>query len=691
MKTKPVAISSLVKLARAAGVQFLPSPDPSLRFGINCSKKLASTWVPQFKDRREELVEYLTTPKKPKRPDNDKGASLTVLRNLSVSHVHFIDDPAQAAPIIQRLTRAPLLALDIETYVMPQWQAAYADTRLTGDTHKKQLDACTFDPYRTAISVMSVYVGGDTAWVFDIDRLGIDIIAPLVQRDWIAHHAIFELKHFVHAGLMVSLPHCTRLMAGQLKCSPLGLGNCALKWLKESLPKEGGGLAKSDWSLRPLTSDQIAYSAMDSVVAYRLYERLGSVLKVEGGTPGYEMLRAVQSIIAQQELFGVRFDSGAHRTALLTWQKDFALSQARFHKETGIPFSGTKALMAYIETTLSPEARATWPKTPSGTLCTDKKTLKRHPDYPWTRLLLDCRHLEKFCSTYGADFASTHVNPVTGKIHANFRIRGADTFRFSSSSPNLQNQPKKRGEKDPDFRRLFLPDPDHVFVVADYNQLELRILALLANDPTMLAILRDPAGDMHEEAARLVTGRGGSEVRIAGKVVNFGIAYCCGPAVLASTAWEWSGGQLRWSEAQARNVIDKWLARFPRVRAWRAQQMAKRESYIDIPGGLRRYIDFGDRDAENEYHNFGTLRVNTPIQGAAAVVMYKALLNIFPFMDQTTQLVLHIHDEVVIQSPKDQCNTIKQAVTDAMTDAFSELFPHHGMSSVVDAKLKETW
>jgi DNA polymerase-1 len=282
------------------------------------------------------------------------------------------------------------------------------------------------------------------------------------------------------------------------------------------------------------------------------------------------------------------------------------------------------------------------------------------------RLLLEYREVSKLLSTY-LEALPGEVNPVTGRIHTTFNQIGAATGRLSSNDPNLQNIPVRtaRGEV---IRRAFVPRPGWKYVVADYSQIELRLLAHLSRDEAFVDAFRR-AGDIHRETAALIFGVSAGSVtpeqRSRAKTINFATIYGQGPHALAR--------QLGIPFAEARRFIDGYFERFSGVRAFldRAVADARDKGYAETILGRRRYIP-ELRDRNFNIRAFGErTATNSPIQGSAADLIKVAMIGVARALEGSyrARLVLQIHDELIVESPADEAAEVAAILRSRMEGA----------------------
>jgi DNA polymerase-1 len=282
-------------------------------------------------------------------------------------------------------------------------------------------------------------------------------------------------------------------------------------------------------------------------------------------------------------------------------------------------------------------------------------------------LLLDYRELSKLRSTY-VDVLPQAVNPATGRIHTSFSQTAASTGRLASADPNLQNIPVRtpRGER---IRRCFVPGPGAVFIVADYSQVELRLLAHLSQDPAFIdAFAR--GGDIHEETAAIIFGVSPGEVtpemRARAKTINFATIYGQGPFALSR--------QLGISQEEAREFIQLYFERFAGVRGFLDDCVtrAKKQGYVETLFGRRRYVP-ELKDRTYSVRAFGErVAMNSPLQGSAADLIKLAMINLSATLPQAglkSAIVLQVHDELIVEAPLAEVDRARDIVRGGMEGA----------------------
>ncbi len=301
-------------------------------------------------------------------------------------------------------------------------------------------------------------------------------------------------------------------------------------------------------------------------------------------------------------------------------------------------------------------------------LSTDVDVLTRLArEHPLPEKILDYRSLAKLKSTY-IDALPTLVDPRSGRIHCSFNQTVAATGRLSSSDPNLQNIPI-RTEEGRRIRAAFLPAPGHRLISADYSQIELRVLAHISADPTLISAFRK-GEDIHMRTAaevfRVDAGAVSADQRRAAKVINFGILYGMGPSRLSK--------ELEISLEEAKNYIDSYFARYPGVSQYvrLTLEQARANGYVTTLFGRRRFIP-DLTSTEGGARQFAErTAVNTPIQGTAADLIKAAMVRIDRRLAERASsagIILQVHDELIVEAPEADVAEVVALVREEMEGA----------------------
>ena len=296
---------------------------------------------------------------------------------------------------------------------------------------------------------------------------------------------------------------------------------------------------------------------------------------------------------------------------------------------------------------------------------TDNDVLEKLKDkHQIIEKILEYRQIMKLNSTY-VEGLIPHINKSTGRIHTHFHQTVASTGRLSSSDPNLQNIPTRTdlGKK---VRKVFKPENGKIFVDADYSQIELRILAHISEDPTMVEAFNKDL-DIHTITASKIFGvpvdSVSKQLRSRAKAVNFGIVYGISEFGLAE--------QTGINRKEAKDFMEQYLEHYFGIKKYMDDIIneAKSKGYIDTMFGRRRYIP---ELKSNNYmvRKFGErVAMNTPIQGTAADIMKIAMINVYKKLkeeDLKSKIVLQIHDELLIEAPIEEKEKVKEILVSEM-------------------------
>ncbi len=338
----------------------------------------------------------------------------------------------------------------------------------------------------------------------------------------------------------------------------------------------------------------------------------------------------------------------------------------RVHQEAGQPFNlnSPKQLQEIL---FERKGLPVKKKTPGGQPSTDEDVLQELAlDHPLPKLILEYRGLAKLKSTY-TDKLPKMVNPATGRVHTNYAQAVAVTGRLASNDPNLQNIPVRT----PEGRRIreaFIAPPGSVIVSADYSQIELRIMAHLSQDKSLLKAFA--AGeDVHRHTASEVFGAEAagvtSEQRRYAKVINFGLIYGMSAYGLAS--------QLGIERSAAQQYMERYFQRYPGVKDYmeRTREAARNRGYVETVFGRRLYLP--EIQSGNGARRQGAERaaINAPMQGTAADLIKLAMIAVHNWIATSqikSRLIMQVHDELVLEVPEGELDTVKKGLRALMAD-----------------------
>jgi DNA polymerase-1 len=307
-------------------------------------------------------------------------------------------------------------------------------------------------------------------------------------------------------------------------------------------------------------------------------------------------------------------------------------------------------------------------KTPKGQPSTAESVLQELAiDYPLPKIILEYRSMSKLKSTY-TDKLPQQVNDKTGRVHTSYHQAVAATGRLSSSNPNLQNIPIRSAEGRK-IRQAFIAPDGYKLMAADYSQIELRIMAHLSADEGLLSAFSNgidihsaTAAEVFEVAVDQVT----TDLRRSAKAINFGLIYGMSAFGLAQ--------QLGLSRSQAQSYIDLYFTRYPGVKKYMdsIRELAKEQGYVETLFGRRLYLpEIKSRNAARRQYAERTA-INAPMQGTAADIIKKAMLNTDKWLQQThsaNKMIMQVHDELVFEVVEDQIESFSDSIRDIMCSA----------------------
>ena len=428
------------------------------------------------------------------------------------------------------------------------------------------------------------------------------------------------------------------------------------------------------------------YAAEDADITLRLFNKLSSLLKGKKGQ--IKLLQEIEyplvHVLAAVEQNGAKIDKNklaAHSQELsekiseLTSQA-FAIAGEEFNLD-----SPKQLLEILYEKLKFPVLK----KTPKGQPSTNEETLQRlSEEYDLPKIILQYRTLAKLKSTY-TDSLIKIENPKTKRIHTSYQQAITSTGRLSSTEPNLQNIPIKTAEGRR-IREAFVPEKGNVLISADYSQIELRIMAHLSKDKNLTNAFN--AGlDVHSATAAEVFGVSLESVtqdqRRSAKAINFGLMY--GMSAFGLTR------QLDIPRAEAQKYLDTYFERYTGVKDYMAntKAQAKEDMFVETIMGRRLYLN--EINAANGLRRQAAERaaINAPLQGSAADIIKKAMIDINAFLDKElpqTKMIMQVHDELIFETPKGNAEEILNLIKDMMEKAVKLDIP-----LIADAAIGKNW
>ncbi len=380
-------------------------------------------------------------------------------------------------------------------------------------------------------------------------------------------------------------------------------------------------------------------------------------------------------VLTSMELEGIRLDDIFLNSLSDALKNDIQKLEDAIYKEAEVEFNLASpkqlgdVLFEHLKLVEKPK------KTKTGQYATGEEILsKLAPKHKIVREILEWRGLVKLKNTY-IDALPNEVNKITGRIHTTYSQAVAATGRLSSNNPNLQNIPI-RTERGRQVRKAFVPrNENYSLLAADYSQIELRIIAALSEDESMIESFKR-GEDIHASTASKVFGVPLNEVtrsqRSDAKAVNFGIIYGQGAFTLAQ--------QLQKSRTEAKELIDNYYTTFPKLKQFIARQVdfAREHGYVETILGRRRYLK--NINSQNAIVRAADERnaVNAPIQGSAADIIKIAMIRIQQKLEEVnfkSKMLLQVHDELVFDMHNNEKDLLTQLIKNEMENAFNLSVP----------------
>lgn len=422
---------------------------------------------------------------------------------------------------------------------------------------------------------------------------------------------------------------------------------------------------------QPSSEEEIAnWACEQACVVLRLETILEKEIAAEGMA---DLLNNVElplaTVLADMEITGVRIDVEALNEASRTLDARIAELEKEIYELAGEEFNvGSPAKVGEIlfdKLQLDPKAK----KTKTGQYSTSEEILEKVAvKNPIVNKILEYRQLKKLLSTY-LNALPAAINPATGKVHTVYNQTVTATGRISSSSPNLQNIPV-REEQGREIRRAFIPDEGHLFLSADYSQIELRLVADFASDETMIDAFRN-GDDIHAITAAKIYHKNIDEVtpdeRRHAKTANFGILYGISAFGLSS--------RLGIPRADAKQLIDNYFETFPTIHKYMSDsvELAREHGYVVTKMGRKRRLP--DINSKNPVVRGYAERnaVNAPIQGSAADIIKVAMVDIYGKMlekGMKSKMIMQVHDELNFDVVPEELPELQKIVTEGMEGAY---------------------
>ena len=434
------------------------------------------------------------------------------------------------------------------------------------------------------------------------------------------------------------------------------------------------------------------YAAEDADITFRLYKKFQKSLKDEKMINIYEIFeKPLLKILAFMEIEGVKIDNKFLKSLSTKFEKKIVKIQNEVFKISKKEFNiaSPKQLGEILYNDLK---IADLKKTKKGSFATSASVLEdlAFKGHKFPQLVLDWRQVSKLKNTY-SDSLPEHINPNTQRVHTSFLLAATTTGRLASSDPNLQNIPIK-SEDGKDIRKAFIAKKDHVLISADYNQIEMRILADLADVKGLKKAFKNNE-DIHSLTASQIFNvdikKVNQDQRRKAKAINFGIIYGISQYGLAK--------QINVTNHEAEEFLNAYFLKFPEIKIYmdRTIKFCRKSGFVNnIFGRRSHFININDKNYN--IRNFQErAAINAPIQGSAAEIMRLAMIRLNKKLsdqkNQNTKMLLQIHDELIFETPKEEAKRISKIIIDEMSSVVKSEQHSFSIPLTVDLNTGENW
>ena len=442
----------------------------------------------------------------------------------------------------------------------------------------------------------------------------------------------------------------------------------------------------SDWSRDELTPEQIQYAELDPLYAYMIGNKLKTHESLQ--TLNFKLTCASINALARMKLTGIKIDVPRLDALIDEWQEKVDES----YRECLINFkdiniNSSVQLGNWLEKNVDKKILNSWERTEkTKRLNTDAEALRNHVnEVPKLLPLVEYKKYYKYLSTYG-DNIKAFINPVSGRIHGDYKLAFTDTGRLSSMKPNIQNFPREEW-----YRSIFIPEEKNVLVCADYSQVEVRVAAILSGEERMLKAYRE-GKDLYKHTASLLLHKPEAEItkaeRQQAKAVVLGLQFGMGAKTLCKYALNYN---VVLSEGESEKLVAGYRQAYPMLYEWQLNTtaLAKETLMCETVCGMKRKLD------EDNYY---TCSLNTPVQGSSAEVILYALWKLDKEICDNNipaRIVATVHDEVLVECDKRVGEKVRDLLSRVMLEAFRFVFNRIGIkgadANIVEAHIGGNW
>jgi len=569
----------------------------------------------------------------------------------------------------------------------------------------EQADEISFDTETTSTDQMSaelvgisLAIEGDRGYYIPIGhqphlgtQLTVDSVLSALRKPMTAskipkvgHNIKYDYVILARYGLTVQpLGFDTMIAEWLINPNSRNLGLKNLAWVRLGYQmtniSELIGSGKKQLSMAEVPIAKAAdYASADAAIVLQLIPQLKEELSNRAAIPIFDEIEMpLIPVLANMEMAGIALDTGFLRDMSKELNTRINEIAIQIYQITGEEFNLNSpqqlSQVLFDRLNLSPPGRAR--KTATGFYSTAANILESMSGaHPIIDLVLEYRELAKLQSTY-LEALPTQLNSQTGRVHTSFNQTGSVTGRIASSDPNLQNIPI-RTEIGRKVRQAFIAGPDCQLLSVDYSQVELRIVAHIAQDEAMLAAFRS-GQDIHATTAAAIhdipLDEVSKEQRRHAKAINFGLIYGMSPFGLTRTT--------DLTLAEAEDFVQAYFERFPGVKNYldSTRRLATEQSYVETLLGRRRYFPgLANQTNRNTRNREEREAINAPIQGTAADIMKIAMIRLPDALNAAKlrgKILLQVHDELVLECPTEEVNRTAKLVMQIMSDAYPLSIP----------------
>lgn len=567
---------------------------------------------------------------------------------------------AQFAALLDKLSRADTIGIDTETTSLDAMNAS-----LVGISIAFQAGEAVYIPVGHSLTAAPEQLDLQDV----LGRLKPHLGNPALKK--IGQNLKYDQHVFANYGIALNGIAGDAMLASYIIESHLGHGLDELseRWLGlETITYESlcGKGAKQIGFADVAIGQATEYAAQDADFALRLEAHLRAQMDEKQLEMYEKMELPVAQVLFEMERNGVQIDRAelARQSAELGAELMKLEQQAYAAADQPFNLNSPKQLQEILFDKMGIPTKGL-KKTAKGGISTNEAVLEQlAPDYPLPKIILQNRSLAKLKSTY-TDKLPEMISPKDGRVHTTYAQAVAITGRLASNNPNLQNIPIRTAEGRR-VRRAFTAPQGSVIVSADYSQIELRIMAHLSGDKTLIAAFQN-GEDVHRRTAAEVFGTApenvSSEQRRYAKTINFGLIYGMGQYGLAKS--------LGIDNLSAKNFIDRYFARYPGVAEYmqRTKEQAAAQGYVETLFGRRLYLpDIRNKNA-NARAGAERAAINAPMQGTASDLIKRAMIDVSRWLvsdDLKSKLIMQVHDELVLEVVETELDFVKEKLPQIM-------------------------